>query len=110
GDKNDFDAKSIQFTTWTSTHIVGDVIFNYHSGDTLLQDFVDFGFTLKVGDLLFSAGGLNFGIALTSHNGLSAGQLYEVGGFLDSDQFGLDHSKVIWRDSYWCQQYGGSNC
>src|ERR1700682_4948781 len=33
GDKNDFDAKSIQFTTWTSARIVGDVIFNYHGGD-----------------------------------------------------------------------------
>lgn len=110
GAKNDFDAKSIQFTTWTSTHVVGDVIFNYHSGDTSLTTFNDFGFLLPVGDLLFNAGGLDFGIALTAHDGLIAGDLYKVGGFLNSDQFGLNHSQVIWRDTYWCQHFGGSNC
>lgn len=110
GTRADFDVKSIQFTTWTNNHIVGDILFNYHSGDASLADFVDFGFTLKVGDLLFNAGGHDFGIALTGHDGLTAGQLYEVSGFLTSDQFGLNHNSVIWRDAYWCAYFGGSGC
>jgi hypothetical protein len=108
GNKNDFDAKSIQFTTWTANRVVADIIFNFHSGDAALADFSVAGFTLEVGDLLFSGGGLKFGVALTAHDGLAAGQLYQVNDFLTSDQMGFNNSQVIWRDAYWCAQYGGS--
>ena len=115
GSKTDFDVKSIQFTTWTGDRVVGDILFNFHSGAIPPSDWVIAGFTMKVGDLLFTGGGLKFGVALIDHSGasatvLNAGQLYQVDDFLTSDQFGLNNSQVVWRDAYWCQQFGGSNC
>lgn len=116
GDKRDFDVKSVSFTTLTSSQVVADILFNYHNGAIPPSDWVDFGFTLKVGDLLFSGGGQKFGVALIDHAGaavspiLTSGRLYQVNGFLTSDQFGLNNSQVIWRDAYWCAAFGGSNC
>lgn len=90
GTKANFDVKSIQFSTWTSSLIEGDILFNYHSGDTTLADWTfSSGNILKVGDLLFTGGTHKFGIALRAHDGFLVGDLYEVGGFLNSDQFGL---------------------
>nr|MBI3611701.1 PEP-CTERM sorting domain-containing protein [Nitrospirota bacterium] len=96
GAKKDFDVKSIQFSTWTSSLIEGDIRFNYHNGDTTLADWnFSTGNTLRVGDLLFTGGTHKFGIALRAHDGFDVGDLYEVGGFLNSDQFGLHDA--IWR-------------
>jgi hypothetical protein len=96
GAKNDFDVRSIQFTQWTNSHIQGDIRFNYHASDNTLADWTPFGTNLlRVGDLLFTGGGQKFGLALRSHDGFDAGDLYEVGGFLTSDQFGLNHA--TWR-------------
>ena len=96
GTKANFDVKSIQFSTWTSSLIEGDILFNYHSGDTTLADWTfSSGNILKVGDLLFTGGTHKFGIALRTHDGFDVGDLYEVGGFLDSNQFGLHDA--TWR-------------
>src|SRR5687767_9641661 len=104
GAKADFDAKSIQFTTWTADRIVGDILFNFHSGAIPPVDWTFAGFTLKVGDVLFTGGGLKFGVSLIDHADpgagvLNAGQLYQVNNFLTSDQFGFNNTQVIWRDA-----------
>jgi hypothetical protein len=115
GERKDFDVKSIQFTTWTNNHIVGDILFNFNylvnqnNPTPSLADWTDFGFVMRVGDLLFNAGGLDFGVALNSHDGLIAGDLYQVGSFKTSDQFGLNNSQVIWRDNFWSVYFGGNN-
>lgn len=96
GSKNDFDARSIQFTEWTSSRIQGDIRFNYHASDNTLADWTPFGTNLlKVGDLLFTGGGHKFGLVLRAHDGFDVGDLYEVGSFLTSDQFGLNNA--TWR-------------
>lgn len=96
GSKNDFDVRSIQFTQWTNSSIQGDIRFNYHASDNTLADWTPFGTNLlRVGDLLFTGGTQTFGIALRSHDGFDAGDLYEVSGFLTSDQFGLNNA--TWR-------------
>lgn len=96
GKLKDFDIESIHFTTWTPTQVVGDIRFNYHTSDNTLADWTySPGNILRVGDLLFTGGTQKFGVALRTHDGFDAGDLYQVGGFLNSDQFGLHDA--TWR-------------
>ncbi|HEU5321763.1 MAG TPA: hypothetical protein VFX28_13235 [Methylomirabilota bacterium] len=93
----DFDIRSITFTQVASDAVTASIRFNYHGGDASLADWSLAGSTMRVGDLLFGAGGgYQYGVALVSHDGLDAGDLYAITGTRSSDSY-LAGSGLYWR-------------
>jgi hypothetical protein len=81
GSMADFDIRKIVFTTLTAANITAELYFNFHN--TTLQPWEFGNFTtplmLEVGDLLFDVNGTyKYGVALTTHDNVTAGNLYAV--------------------------------
>jgi hypothetical protein len=80
GDANLFDIQkvvaNINGPGSTSTF---NIFTNYNNGATGLGAFTIAGSTLNIGDLLITVNGsIKYGIALTAHDSLAAGSLYQV--------------------------------
>jgi hypothetical protein len=83
-----FDIESLTVTQLSASGVTAGIRFNYNFGDATLQPFNFLGATLEVGDLLFSVGGTyRYGVALISHDGLTAGKLYSILGTRSSDDY-----------------------
>jgi hypothetical protein len=81
GSLSKFDIDLLTFSKVTSEEVQIDILFNYNEGDTSLSSFnIGYGVpTLNVGDLMISVdGALKYGVALSNHDGLIAGTLYEI--------------------------------
>lgn len=96
----DFDIQSITFSQVNQSGITAQIRLNYHGGDATLADWVFVGGnnpTLRVGDLMFDVNGsYKYGVALVNHDGLIAGDLYQITGTRTSD-FYLNGSGLVWR-------------
>jgi hypothetical protein len=92
-----FDIESLTFTQLSATGVTAEIRFNYNLGNAALAPYNFLGVTLSVGDLLFSVGGTyRYGVALTAHDGLAAGQLYSILGTQSSDDY-LGSSGLTYR-------------
>jgi hypothetical protein len=97
GAYRDFDIESITFTQIESYGITASIRFNYHSGDATLADWSFAGATMRPADLLFGVNGVHrYGVALVSHDGFDAGDLYRIDGTRTSDHY-LSGSGLYWR-------------
>lgn len=98
-----FDVRSLTFSTVSAAAIAGTIRFNYNFGDATLADYAfdpahPSGSTMRVGDLLFSKGGTYaYGMPLVNHDGLLAGNLYQISAVMTSNQFGLNPARYVWR-------------
>ena len=106
----DFDINNIAFTSLTNSNVTAQIYFNYHSGAQNLASWTDFGISLNPGDLIFKSGSNNYAIPLTSHSGLTAGQLYSVGAsdLKTADQVIGHHSNLIYRNNEIVWATGGA--
>jgi len=98
GDYADFDVHSITVSMLSPALTTVSGRFNWHGGDPSLAEYVDFGATMRVGDLLMSTNGHQYGVALVSHDGLDAGDLYSITGTRTSDYYlGSFANYLYWR-------------
>lgn len=83
GDRADFDIEKAHIN-FNATATTIDYYLNFNNGavnlaTNTLSGFTDGGVNLLPGDILFTgAGGAYFGIAMSSHDGLTAGALYQL--------------------------------
>lgn len=88
GMNGQFDIQSLAFSNIGPSNVTVQIDYNYDYGDATLAPFTVGGLELKPGDLLFSAGGQLWGIALVSHpvnfGDPIAGDLYSQTYFLDA--------------------------
>ncbi len=83
----------------TTDTAVANLFFNF-GPDTTLTPFTQFGVTLNPGDLLFSvAGAYTYAIPLIGHNGMTAGDLYQISGVLNAQTVLGNPSGVIYRNT-----------
>jgi hypothetical protein len=114
-----FDIESIQFAQDGSAKIQMSVRLNYNNGDASFGQFsVGGDFTqLNVGDVLFSIGNsVKYGIALHTHDGLTAGNLYAINHALTASD--VLHSacsscynpnELVWMDSAGASNIGNGS-
>jgi hypothetical protein len=103
GNYSEFDIDKLVFTSITPGNITVQVDFNHAvsgspaTADLALNPYVFPKATLPVGDLLFDVNGVyTFGVALVAHDGLIAGDLYQITSTYSSDDF-LAGSGYYWR-------------
>jgi hypothetical protein len=103
GSYSEFDIDKLVFTAITPGNVTVQVDFNHavpgssNTADLALNPYVFPKATLPVGDLLFDVNGVDtFGVALVAHDGLIAGDLYQITNTYSSDHF-LAGSGYYWR-------------
>jgi hypothetical protein len=102
GDRSEFDIQSGNVVINTTTpSATANLYYNYGPNNTLAP-FTTYGVYLEPADLLFSVGGVfTYAIPLIDHNGLTAGDLYQVNtsGLLDAQQVLGNPPAVVYRNS-----------
>lgn len=100
GDQLKFDGQQISVNIGATSASIA-LYFNFGPDNASLDPFSVAGLTLNVGDLFLQGNGFYYGIALRSHNGVLAGNLYQindsVNGVLTARQVLGDPSGVIYR-------------
>jgi hypothetical protein len=109
GANGQFDLQSVAFTNLSTTNFTVQIDFNYDYGDTTLSPFKIDGITLSAGDLLFSSGNQNWGVALDSHTGFTQGDLYSVTSFSTAKTVLGNPQGASYRpnDDVWMDENGG---
>jgi hypothetical protein len=94
-----FDIDYVQFTIIGAQEVEALIHVNYAGGGvnpiTGTWDYSIHGHPLTTGDLLFDVGNTyKWGVALTSHNGLTAGTLYQIANVQTSDGYLGTHDGI----------------
>jgi hypothetical protein len=109
-----FDIQSVVFTNITPSNVTVQIDFNYNYGDIKLSPFTVDGINLQAADLLFTSGSDMWGIALSSHPGFMAGDLYSVDDFLTAKQVlgnpaaSYNPNDVVWMNNDGNQRLAGT--
>ena len=116
GNLSQFDIESVTFQSVTASEVTIKTRLNYNNGDSTMSTFgIGGSFSvLNIGDILFNVGGVfKYAIILHSHDGLLAGNLYQLsnGALTAFDIFGVvDPLNTIYRPnaSVWANATGAT--